>query len=55
MKSKCEWVRLGKYIQRSTVNNHDLKYGIELIEGVTSQGVFDSPKGSTQWVLPSFR
>lgn len=38
-------VRLGDYIQRSTVNNHDLKYGIELIEGVTSDGIFASPKG----------
>lgn len=38
-------VRLGDYIQRSTENNHDLKYGIELIEGVTSEGVFASPKG----------
>lgn len=28
-------VRLGDYIQRSTVNNRDEKYGIELIEGVT--------------------
>ena len=38
-------VRLGDYIQRSTLNNHDLKYGIELIEGVTSDGIFASPKG----------
>lgn len=40
-------IRLGDYIERSTANNHDLKYGIELIEGVTSQGVFDAPKGNT--------
>ena len=40
-------VRLGDYIKRSTVNNGDLKYGIELIEGVTSQGVFDKPRGNT--------
>lgn len=46
MKSKHEWVRLGDYIQRSTVNNHNLEYGVELIEGVTSQGVFDKPKGN---------
>jgi len=38
-------VRLGDYISRSTVNNHDLKYGIELIEGVTNEGVFSTPKG----------
>ena len=38
-------VRLGNYIVRSTINNHDLKYGVELIEGVTNEGVFSSPKG----------
>ena len=38
--------RLGDYIMRSTVNNRDEKYGIELIEGVTNEGVFASPKGS---------
>ena len=39
-------IRLGDYVVRSTVNNHDLKYGIDLIAGVTSQGVFDTPKGN---------
>ncbi len=39
-------IRLGDYIVRSTVNNHDLKYGVDLITGVTSQGVFDMPKGN---------
>lgn len=39
-------IRLGDYIQRSTENNHDLKYGIELIEGVTSEGIFSVPKGN---------
>lgn len=39
-------IRLGDYIERSTINNHDLKYGVELIEGVTSQGIFDKPKGN---------
>lgn len=38
-------VRLGNYIRRSTINNHDLKYGIDLIEGVTNEGVFSAPKG----------
>lgn len=38
-------VRLGDYIRRSTINNHDLQYGIELIEGVTNEGVFSKPKG----------
>lgn len=39
-------IRLGDYIKRSTQNNRDLKYGIELIEGVTNEGVFASPKGN---------
>lgn len=37
-------VRLGDYIERSTTNNHDLKYGCNLIQGVTSKGVFAVPK-----------
>ena len=40
-------IRLGDYIERSTANNSDLKYGEELITGVNSGGVFASPKGST--------
>lgn len=43
-------IRLGDYIKRSTANNHDLKYGNELIEGVTSKGVFDKPKGDPMGV-----
>lgn len=39
-------VRLGDYIKRSTVNNKDERYGIELIEGVTNEGVFSRPKGN---------
>ena len=42
---RIAWVRLGDYIKRSTYNNKDLKYGISLIEGVTSDGKFASPKG----------
>lgn len=38
-------IRLGDYIIRSIPNNRDLKYGVELISGVTSQGVFAIPKG----------
>lgn len=41
-----EIVKLGQFIERSTVNNKDLKYGIDLIEGVTSDGVFSIPKGN---------
>lgn len=40
-------VRLGDYIERSTENNSDLKYGEDLIVGVNSNGVFTTPKGST--------
>lgn len=43
-------IRLGDYIKRSTENNKDLTYGEELIVGVTSQGVFDNPKGNTNGV-----
>lgn len=39
-------VRLGDYIIRSTTNNRDLKYGIDLIEGVTNEGKFSAPKGN---------
>lgn len=38
-------IRLGDYIKRSTLNNKDLKYGIDFISGVTNQGVFSVPKG----------
>ena len=38
-------IRLGDYITRSTKNNRDLKYGMDLITGVTSDGVFADPKG----------
>lgn len=42
--------RLGEYIERSTANNHSLKYKEELIVGVTSEGVFSLPKGKVQGV-----
>ena len=43
-------IRLGDYIERSTINNKDLKYGTDLIAGVNSQGVFAHPKGNTDGV-----
>lgn len=43
-------IRLGDYIERSTVNNKDLQYGTDLIVGVNSQGVFTVPKGNTEGV-----
>lgn len=39
-------IRLGDYITRSTINNNNLKYGVELIEGVTNEGQFAAPKGN---------
>ena len=44
-KANISKIRLGEYICRSTINNHDLKYGTELIEGITNEGVFSVPKG----------
>ena len=38
-------IRLGNYITRSTTNNRDLQYGMDLISGVTSEGIFANPKG----------
>lgn len=43
-------IRLGDYIERSTVNNKDLKYGTELIAGVNNQGTFTVPKGNSEGV-----
>lgn len=42
--------KLGEYIERSTANNHSLKYKENLIVGVTSEGVFSLPKGNVQGV-----
>lgn len=43
-------IRLGDYIERSTSNNKDLKYGTDLITGVTNEGIFTSPKGDPEGV-----
>ena len=48
--STTKWVRLGDYIERSMVNNNNLKYGIELIEGVNSNGEFCATKASLEGV-----
>ena len=42
--------KLGEYIERSTANNHSLKYKEDMIVGVTSDGVFSSPKGNVNGV-----
>ena len=39
-----EYIKLGEYIEKSTQNNSDLKYGPELILGVNNEGVFQKPK-----------
>ena len=38
--------KLGDFIERSTANNRSLKYKEDLIVGVTSDGVFSTPKGN---------
>ena len=43
-------IRLGDYIEPSTANNKELKYGNEYIVGVNSRGVFTDPKGNTDGV-----
>lgn len=48
--NKTKWVRLGDYIKRSMANNNNLKYGIELIEGVNSKGEFCDTKASLEGV-----
>ena len=38
--------KLGELIKQSTVNNGDLKFGVDKIVGVSSEGVFTTPKGN---------
>lgn len=40
-------IRLGDYIFRTTANNKELIYNADYILGVTSEGIFDKPRGST--------
>ncbi|CAH6820736.1 putative Type I site-specific deoxyribonuclease [Vibrio chagasii] len=47
MNNNVRWVRLGDYIQRSMVNNKNLQYSADLIEGVNSNGEFCPPKANT--------
>ena len=48
--NKTKWVRLGDYIERSMANNKDLTYGIDLIQGVNSDGTFSSSKANTRGI-----
>ncbi len=45
--SHIKWVRLGDYISPRRENNSSLKYGIDLIEGVNSDGEFQPTKALT--------
>ena len=45
--SNVKWVRLGDYISSRRENNSSLKYGIDLIEGVNSDGEFQPTKALT--------
>ncbi len=48
MTSKCNWVRLGDYIEMRHENNSSLKYGVELIEGINNNGEFQTTKAITE-------
>ena len=43
---KFEYIRLGKYIKRSAINNKDEKYGTELIMKVSSHHLKGIPRES---------
>lgn len=47
---KMKKYRLGDLIERSTSNNRTLKYKEDLIVGVTSDGIFSTPKGNVNGV-----
>ena len=47
MAGNVKWVRLGDYISPRRENNSSLKYGIDLIEGVNSDGEFQPTKALT--------
>jgi len=47
---KLKKYKLGDFIERSTANNRNLKYKEDLIVGVTSDGVFSTPKGNVNGV-----
>lgn len=47
---EIRYIRLGDYIERSTINNKDLKYDKNFITGVSNKGVFIEPKGNVDGV-----
>lgn len=48
--SKVKWVRLGDYIEARNERNSKLQYGVELIEGVNSDGEFQPTKAVTDGI-----
>lgn len=50
MESKYKWVRLGDYIEARNERNSDLRYGVELIEGINSNGEFQKTKAVTDGI-----
>ena len=48
--SKVKWVKLGDYISPRNERNSDLRYGVELIEGVNSDGEFQPTKAITDGI-----
>ncbi len=50
MGNKVKWVRLGDYITPRNERNSNLRYGVELIEGVNSDGEFQPTKAVTDGI-----
>jgi type I restriction enzyme S subunit len=48
--SNVKWVRLGDYISPRNERNSDFRYGVELIEGVNSDGEFQPTKAITDGI-----
>lgn len=46
--NKCNWVRLGDYIEMRRENNTSLKCGADLIEGINNRGEFQPTKAITK-------
>lgn len=50
MKNNAPMVRLGDYIEVCNTRNPDLKYGLNMIEGVNSKGEFCPPKAAVEGI-----
>lgn len=49
--NKCNWVRLGDYIEMRRENNTSLKYGADLIEGINNEANFNQLKQSPKRLI----